>query len=100
MRLSGDVFVANTFMSRFCGYMFRKQPHHKVIIIMPCNSIHTFFMRFTIDVLFINSEHQVIKKIEGLSMNKIITPVKDACYVVEAKQGTFKPIHIGDKISY
>lgn len=98
VNLSDDVFVANTFISRFCGYMLRKEPHHKVIVITPCNSIHTFFMRFTIDVLFINSKYEVIKKIDGLSMNKIIMPVKDACYVLEAKQGNFKHIHVGDKV--
>ncbi|HUR20819.1 MAG TPA: DUF192 domain-containing protein [Vicinamibacterales bacterium] len=32
-----------------------------VMIIAPCNAIHTFFMGFTIDVVFVDREGQVLK---------------------------------------
>ena len=32
-----------------------------VMIIAPCNAIHTFFMRFTIDVAFVDREGRVLK---------------------------------------
>ena len=31
------------------------------MIIAPCNAVHTFFMRFTIDVVFVDREGQVLK---------------------------------------
>ena len=31
------------------------------LIIAPCNAIHTFFMRFTIDVVFADRQGQVVK---------------------------------------
>ena len=92
-----DVFIADTFLNRFLGYMFRKKPHHQVLLIKPCNSIHTFFMNFDIDVLFINEDMEVIKKINGLSHRKIIMPVEGAVAVLEAEAGSFKNIEVGEK---
>ena len=92
-----DVFIADTFYTRFLGYMFRKAPHHPAILIKPCNSIHTFFMNFDIDVLFINKDMEVIKRIDGLRQRKIIMPVKGATAVIEALAGTFKNIEIGER---
>ena len=92
------VFVADNFLTRFLGYMFRKTPHHQTILIKPCNSIHTFFMNFDIDVLFINKEMEVIKKINSLSPRKIIFPVYLSVSVMEGKAGIFKNIAIGEKI--
>lgn len=92
------VFLADTFVERFMGYMFRKEPHHKAIMFKPCNSIHTFFMRFSIDVIFINEDMEVIKKIENLKPRKVVFPVKTAIMVIEGKAGTFRNFKIGDKI--
>jgi len=93
-----DVFIADTFINRFLGYMFRKTPHHEAILIKPCNSIHTYFMNFDIDVLFINDDMVVIKKINSLVPRKIIMPVPGATSVMEAKSGFFNDIMIGEKV--
>jgi uncharacterized membrane protein (UPF0127 family) len=36
------------------------------LIIAPCNSIHTFFMRFAIDVVFVARDGRVLKTYPGL----------------------------------
>ena len=36
------------------------------LIIAPCNSIHTFFMRFAIDVVFVGRDGRVAKTYEAL----------------------------------
>jgi uncharacterized membrane protein (UPF0127 family) len=36
------------------------------MIIAPCNAIHTFFMRFTIDVVFVNRQGEVLKLVPNL----------------------------------
>ena len=61
-----NIFVADTFLKRLMGYMFRKEPHHEALMIKPCNSIHTFFMKFNIDVIFVNKNMEVIKNVENL----------------------------------
>lgn len=94
-----EIKLANTFLDRLRGLMFYKELPVKALAIKPCNSIHTFFMQFNIDVLFLDGEMVVLKKIENLSKNKIILPVKKAKYVVETKSGGFKTIHEGDLMS-
>lgn len=96
--IAKDVLVADSFAGRLMGYMFRRKPHHEAIIIKPCNSIHTFCMRFDIDVLFINSDMEVIKKIESLKPGKIIWPVKGASLVIEGSAEIFKNIKEGQRL--
>jgi uncharacterized protein len=93
------ICIADSFLKRFCGYMLRKKPHHEAILITPCNSIHSFFMRFEIDVLFVDKDLIVVKKIEALKASKMIMPVKNAVSVVETMAGGFANISIGDKIA-
>lgn len=95
----GEVFIADSFMKRFLGYMLQEEPDYESILFQPCNSIHTFFMKFPIDVLFIDENMEVCKKIEDLKPGKIIMPVKKAVMVVEGKGGRFKNIIEGEKIT-
>lgn len=94
-----SVYKADNFIDRLMGYMFRKKPHHEAILFIPCNSIHTFFMKFNIDILFISNDMRVIKKVEGLKRGKIVIE-KRATMVIEAKEGMFKNINEGDPIDW
>ncbi|MDP4178991.1 MAG: DUF192 domain-containing protein [Bacillota bacterium] len=99
-KVIAEIYLADTFIKRFLGYMFQKQPKYKSIAICPCNSIHTFFMKFNLDVLFVNDEMKVIKKISDLKPGKTIFPVKEAKMVIEAKTGTFCNLAEGDFIKF
>jgi len=55
-------------------------------------------MKFNIDVLFVNKDMEVIKKVENLKPGKVIIPVKEAFAVIEGEAGKFKNVIIGDKI--
>lgn len=90
------VFIADSFAKRLFGYMFRQQPHHDAILLNPCNSIHTFFMKFNIDVLFLDEHMEVIEKIENLRPGQVITKVISAKMVLEAKHGLFNNIEEGN----
>jgi uncharacterized protein len=94
-----DVLLAESFIARLAGYMFRKKPHHRAIMFNPCNSIHTFFMRFDIDVLFLNTNMEIVKKVERLKPGKSVMPVKGAKYVIESEPGAFKYFEVGDRIN-
>ncbi|MBQ7705916.1 MAG: DUF192 domain-containing protein [Selenomonadaceae bacterium] len=55
--------IADTFLKRFLGLMGRKKiPVAQGLLILPCNSIHMMFMRFSIDAVYID-ENFVVKKI-------------------------------------
>jgi uncharacterized membrane protein (UPF0127 family) len=53
--------VADNFLDRLLGYMFRSSPHTPAIIFEPAISIHTFFMQFPLDVVFMDQNFRVLK---------------------------------------
>lgn len=65
--LSSNILMADTPISRVIGLMFRKRPvDSDGLLLDPCNSIHTCFMRYPLDVVFMSKSNQVIKIIRNL----------------------------------
>lgn len=65
--LADRALEARSFFARFKGLMGRKDfPFGEGLWIIPCNSIHTFFMRLPIDVLFLDSGLTVVKAFPAL----------------------------------
>ena len=68
---SGDVLIdqleiADTFWKRFKGLQFRHSiPHGSGLLLSPCSSLHTCFMRFPIDVIHLDDKNRVL----GISRN-------------------------------
>lgn len=67
-RVLGDkVREARGFADRFVGLMGRKDlSMGEGLHLVPCSSIHTFFMRIPIDVLFLDVEGKVVRAIQAL----------------------------------
>ena len=62
-----DVAVARSFWGRFRGIMLRREmASGEALLIEPSASIHTAFMRFPIDVVFLDREKQVVKVAENV----------------------------------
>ena len=62
-----DVMVADSFFTRLAGLMFRqKLPPATGLLLVPCNSVHMCFMRFAIDVVYIDKEYKIIKVVKNL----------------------------------
>ncbi len=96
-----QVQEASSFIQRFVGFMFQSKPENKkVIIFNKCNSVHSFNMRFNLDVLFLDNSNKIIKKVSNLSRGKIISPVRGACVVVEAEAGMFDALAEGDIVAF
>jgi uncharacterized membrane protein (UPF0127 family) len=64
--LSNNILVADDPVSRVIGLMFKKSPKGDGLLLEPCNSIHTFFMRYSLDVIFLNKSNVVVKIIRDL----------------------------------
>jgi len=89
--LASKVNIADTFTSRFKGLMGRDQLlREECLIITPCNSIHTCFMKFPIDVVFLDKNWQVVRVEKSVRPWKFITPVKNAQIAVEFLGGTLQ----------
>ena len=63
------VEVALTALSRFRGLLGRDEYPH-VLLLFPCNDIHTFGMRFAIDVAFVSGEGVVIEAYRGIGARR------------------------------
>ncbi len=87
--LATNLEFATTFPARFKGLMGRRSfPEGTALVIKPCSAIHTFFMRFPIDVLFLNANLDVLAVIYNMSSCRFSQRVKGARMVVEFPGGT------------
>lgn len=59
--IATNVSLADNFWDRLAGYMFRRKPHTPGILFSPAPSIHTFFMNFDLDVIFMDGKYQILK---------------------------------------
>jgi uncharacterized membrane protein (UPF0127 family) len=81
--------VAGTSWSRFMGLMGRPAiDAGSGLWLEPCNSIHMFFMRFAIDVLFLDRQRRVRRVLLNLKPWRVSPIVFGARSVVELPSGT------------
>lgn len=67
--------------------------------IVPCPMIHTFFMRFPIDVLFLSRGLKVVRVIEGLAPWRLSPWVWAAHSVLELGGGSLRgSVAVGDEL--
>ncbi len=65
--LAENLKMAEDLEDRIVGLMFKKQmAKGEGLLIKPCTSIHTCFMNFPIDVLFIDRDGKILKMIRSL----------------------------------
>ena len=60
------------------------------LVIKPCNSIHTWLMRFSIDVLFLDKAGRVIKALPDLKPFSLTPLYFNALLAVELPAGVLK----------
>ena len=92
--------VADGFFDRLMGLMFqREMKDYDGLLILGSNSIHTCFMRFNIDVLFLTKENKVIKIFENMKPWRFTWMYFSAIKVLELPGGTLgKQIKVGDEL--
>jgi len=87
--IAAEVEVARSSWARFMGLMGRTaMPTGSALWIEPCNSIHMFFMRFAIDVLFLDRQMRVKRVMLNLKPWRISPIVFGARSTVELPSGT------------
>lgn len=87
--LAPDLAVADTLWGRIKGLLGRSDlPAGAGLWIKPCNSVHTFGMKFTIDVLFIDKQKRVVGVAKDLRPNRISRIYSRASSVIELPAGT------------
>lgn len=62
-----QLLVADGFVSRFVGLQFRSELNWgEALLLIPCSSVHTMFMRFPIDVAFIDKGGGVLRVVRDV----------------------------------
>lgn len=86
--IAEDVKVAENFFSRSIGLILKKElKKDEGLIIKPCCSIHTFFMKFAIDVIFVNKKNEVVAIYENVKPWRILPIHLTSKYVIELSAG-------------
>lgn len=97
--------VAESFVDRGIGLL-----NHSTLLIdqamwiKPCNNIHTFFMKFRIDCVFLNKELVIVSLFKNVRPFRVILPQWKANSVIEFSAGVIdkfdmkigEQLHVGD----
>ena len=99
--LSNNVDVSDTLFKRMKGLLGKSEMQNgESLWIKPCMSIHTFWMKFPIDVIFLNKKNHVVATIKNLKPNRLTRLYPKAVSVLELPAGTIEATstEIGDEI--
>ena len=94
--------VADNLLTRFIGLQGRARLEEgHGLVIRPCSGIHTMFMRFPIDVIYVNRDDRVVHLERAIVPWRVGRVMREARYVVELPAGTIarSGTQLGDQIA-
>ena len=99
--LAEQAILAGTPFKRIKGLLGKKSLEKgQALILRPCTSIHTFFMGFALDVLFVNKDNRVVKAVSSIKPFRITGVYFSSSFAIELPAGTIQATgtSIGDTI--
>ncbi len=99
--LSLQLNVAETFWSRGRGLLGRKSlTDDEALWINPGNNIHTFFMKFSIDCIFVDKKLQIKNLASDVKPFRFVGPFWKSHSVIEVPSGFIdrKKLKVGDHL--
>lgn len=100
-KLVENLEVAKNFWTRGKGLLGRKSlAQDQALWIHRCNSIHTCFMQFSIDCVFVDKSLKVKAIYQDVKPWRLVPPVWGASSVIEMASGTSSKlkISVGDQL--
>ena len=101
--IASRVGVAESFIRRMVGLLRHKKiDRGEGLLIRPCCQVHTFYMHFDIDVLFLSKTGEILYIEESLGPGMVSPFVKKCYQVLELKSGTVKEkgIMVGNRVAF
>lgn len=92
------IITAKTYMQKLTGLMGKKNINYGMFF-PGVSSIHTFFMKESVDVIGLNDAMIVTSIYENVRPNKILI-LKNASHTLELPKGESKRYHIGQKVKF
>lgn len=95
-----QLFVADTWWTRFRGLQFLPElPRETGLLLESCRSVHTFWMRFPIHVIFLDSQWCVVECRENVAPWRAVLPHQSGvASVLEVSANTDLPM-IGEQLT-
>jgi uncharacterized protein len=88
--------VADSFLSRLRGLLGRDQlPAGRGLLLSPASSVHTFFMRFPIDVVFLDRSLVVQRVVPDVARSRLVSH-RRARRVLELPAGQARAVGIAE----
>ncbi len=86
--ISNRISNCDSFFKRAMGLMFKTRLDDcDGILLTPCSSIHTFFMKMDIDCFFLSRENKILKIIRRMGPSKLSGFIKGCHSVLEFPSG-------------
>ena len=83
-----NLLIANNPISRIIGLLFKKRLNESEgLLILPCKSIHSYFMQFNFDAVFLDKENKIVHLIKNMPSWKVSPFVLSAHSVLELPAG-------------
>lgn len=101
--LAKNCQTADNFLSRLKGLIGKESfLEEEGLIITPCNSIHMFFMKFSLDIIFVDKSNRVVHLIENIKPWKLSKIVWSAAFVIELPINSIKKTNteVGDILEF
>lgn len=100
--LAEEVEQARRFFKRLKGLMFRPSMEKgTAMLLMPCPQIHTCFMRFALDVLFLDKNNKVVHVMENMKPWRLSPIVARAVKTLEMPAGVLQGrVETGDQVEF
>jgi uncharacterized membrane protein (UPF0127 family) len=98
-----EVMRAFTFFRRLKGMMFTESfPSGSCLHIQPCRSVHTFFMKYTIDILYLDDQYNIVGVEANLKPGKRGAIFPNSVSVIELPEGTIQQndLRIGQTVRF
>ena len=94
--LACKVCRADSFWSRFMGLMGKKSfpGEYDCLVFEKCDSIHCFFMRMPIDVIFADKDLRVVRCFHSLKPWRLAFGGLKSCTTLELPAGTLKKCRV------
>ena len=88
--------IADTPATRFWGLLGRSSfPKGRALLISECASVHMFFMRISLDVVFCGTDNKIVAVYPNLKPWRATSYIRDAWYAIEFPVGTLAELGIG-----
>jgi uncharacterized membrane protein (UPF0127 family) len=101
--LATKVKPAANFGARLRGLMFyREWPGIDGLLLHPCDSVHMFWMRFDLSLIYLDADGKIIKLVDRIGPNRIGPTLKNSRYVLEARPGIPSEfgLRLGDRLRW